>query len=145
MTWIVAGVLGFMFYTAMTSNHGTSPSTSADVVPAPQPAPATAQGPELEVQSWRCETENGYVHVRGEVKSISSSNISNVMAVGAFRTKSGDLIKSADALIDYNPIMPGQTSPFHALASGNPQMTNCNLAFRSLSGRSISYREKGKK
>lgn len=65
------------------------------------------------------------------------------MAVGTFRTNSGELVKSDSALIDYNPLMPGQTSPFKSMGTDNPQITDCGLNFKYLMGGSISFTEKG--
>ncbi len=118
------------------SSSGTTAGSSAAYAP---PPPAS---PPLELQSFRCEKEHGYVFVRGEVKNVSSEKLKNVVAVGEFRTKSGELVKSEDALIDYNPIMPGQTSPFSAGGSDNPQISGCELAFKQLMGGTIAYVEK---
>ena len=90
--------------------------------------------------SFQCVKEHGYTYVRGEVKNVSSTKLENVMAVGKFRTESGELVKTGDALVDYNPIMPGQTSPFEAGATDNPQITSCNLSFRHLFGKPIAYK-----
>jgi hypothetical protein len=95
--------------------------------------------PPLEVISWKCDKEYSYVFVRGEVKNISSQSIKNVMAVGEFRTKDGTLVKSEDSLIDYNPILPGQTSPFKTGGTDNPAITNCNLSFKTLFGKQLGY------
>ena len=82
--------------------------------------------------------------VRGEVKNVSSNKLKNVVAVGVFRTKDGELVKSEDALIDYNPIMPGQTSPFSAGGTDNPQISGCQLEFKYLMGGTVEYVEKKK-
>ena len=98
----------------------------------------------LEVRSWRCDTEYGFVFIRGDVKNVSSGKLENVMAVGEFRTKSGELVKTEDALLEYNPIMPGQSSPFKAGGTENPQITSCNLSFKYLMGGTVAYTVKGK-
>jgi hypothetical protein len=147
----IAGILGTLFvgyivYAVATHEGAQSaqPSSSfADVSPAPSAAP---EPPPLEVQSWRCEKEYGYIFVTGEVKNVSSRKLENVTAVGEFRTTSGELVKSEDALLEYNPIMPGQSSPFKAGGTENPVATKCNLAFKYLlGGGEIAYtlKEKG--
>ena len=79
------------------------------------------------------------------MKNVSTRKLENVVAVGEFRTKAGELVKSKDALLDYNPIMPGQTSPFSAGGTDNPQISGCQLAFKYLlGGGTVAYVEKKK-
>ena len=77
--------------------------------------------------------------VLGEVMNTSSIKLANVMAVGEFRTKDGTLVKAEDSLIDYNPILPGQTSPFKAGGTDNPAIVDCYLSFKTLFGQKIAY------
>lgn len=93
----------------------------------------------LELLAWRCTKEDGFTFVRGDVKNISSRSLDNVEVVGEFRTKSGVLVKTASALLTYNPILPSQTSPFTAGTSDNPRIIRCRIGFRTLLGERISY------
>jgi hypothetical protein len=68
------------------------------------------------------------------VKNISDEPIKNVVAVGIWLDKKGEFIKSDDALIDYNPILPGQTSPFKTISSGNPAMEKYRVEFKTMFG-----------
>ena len=68
----------------------------------------------------------------GEVKNVSAAKLDNIMAVGEFRTKDETLVKSEDAILQYNPIMPGQTSPFTVMGTDNPLITKCGLKFKRL-------------
>jgi hypothetical protein len=79
------------------------------------------------------------MYVRGEVKNVSSDKLENVAAVGTWRTEKGDLVKSDDALLQFNPIMPGQVSPFETISTGNPQARTCVLAFQVLGGGQIDF------
>ncbi len=126
-------------YRSETNASSSSSSGSDNSYSAP-----VAQTPPLEVQSWRCIKEHGYAFIRGEVKNVSDRKLENVVAVGEFRTKSGELVKAVDALLDYNPIMPGQTSPFSAGGTDNPQISDCHLAFKYLIGGTVAYVEKKK-
>lgn len=98
----------------------------------------------LELQSFRCEKLRDYAYVRGEVKNVSTSKLENVLAVGTFRTKSGELVKSDNSLIDYRPLMPGQTSPFEVMTEDNPEISKCHIGFSRFSGESLPYAEKKK-
>lgn len=136
--WIVVGVLALLAFIGSIGDEPSAPSTKASS-PSARSEPAT---PPLQLQSWSCGTEHGYIHVRGEVKNVSSGKIDNVTVVGKFYTKSGDFVKSESALIDYNPILPGQSSSFETLGTENPAITDCKISFKSLLGGSIPYTTK---
>ena len=74
--------------------------------------------------------------------NISGQKLGNVMAVVQFNDEKGDLITAGDALIDYNPILPGQTSSFKAMATANPAMKKAQLDFKYLFGSSIRWKQR---
>ena len=88
----------------------------------------------LELTSFSWSTAHGYATVEGMVKNISSAPIDNVQAVAIFSDKGGNFITSADALIDYRPILPGQSSPFKVMKSENPAMKSARMEFKQLMG-----------
>ena len=98
----------------------------------------------LELLSWSCNQEHGHMITQGEVKNISNSPIKNVVAVGMLRQKDNTLVKSDDALIEYNPILAGQTSPFKVISTHNPAITNCNISFKTLFGTKLNYKNSQK-
>lgn len=91
----------------------------------------------LEVLSFRCSEEYGYSTVEGEVRNLTSEKLENVTAVGEFRTAGGDLVTTASAIIEYNPLMPGQRSPFKAMTTHNPLSVKCGVEFKYLLGGTI--------
>lgn len=95
----------------------------------------------LELKSYKCYEEYGYFQITGEVTNISDRSISNVEAIGGAYTKEGEFVKSDSALIEYNPIMPGQTSPFKVMTTMNPLISKCNIDFKSLMGGSIATKK----
>ena len=100
---------------------------------------------DLEIQTFNCQKEtfggsSGYAYVIGEVKNTSGKRLENVMAVGNWYTARGEFIASDSALLTFNPIMPGQISPFKTMSTLNPLMTNCKLHFTELFGATISSR-----
>ena len=60
--------------------------------------------------------------------------IENVQAIAIFSDANGDFITSADALIDYRPILPGQSSPFKVMKSENPAMKSARMEFKQFAG-----------
>ncbi len=93
--------------------------------------------PKLDEVSQNFYVENGFYNVEGEVKNISPDRLANVEAVVTFYDRGHNVIKTADALIEYNPVLPGQRSPFHVVATGNPAIKTETLTFAFLNGAEI--------
>ena len=109
-----------------------------EAIPTPTPTPTpTPIEYQLEVISWHWSRAYGYITVEGEVKNISGMRLENVMANVVFRTEAEEYVTSADALIDYNPIMPDQTSPFTVIQKDNPLIYWAYLSFKYLFGGTI--------
>lgn len=70
-----------------------------------------------------------------------SSGVSGrwVTVVVEFQTKEGSIIPSPAALIDCQPILPGQMSPWKVIGTWNPAMARCKaiLCFKYLSDGAI--------
>jgi len=78
-----------------------------------------------------------HVEVKGLVKNISNSKLENVMAVACFYASDGTFITYDKAFIEFNPILPGQTSPFRVLATYNPAMARVEIQFKFSTGEPI--------
>ena len=94
---------------------------------------------QLEVKSWRCEEENGYIFVHGEVRNVTNEPLKHVMVVGIFHEKDGTFVKSADALVEYDPLLAGQSSPFKAGTTHNPLIKSCDIGFKTMLGGQLSW------
>lgn len=92
---------------------------------------------QLIIESMRFTTGNGFATVKGEVTNNTSQNFKNVVAVVSFYTKEDQFITSGEALISYNPILPGQSSPYRVIETYNPAMATCRLSFKRLLGGTI--------
>ena len=113
--------------------------------PRPVPSPEKTESPvsldpQLELVRFNWRIEYGYAILEGQVRNISSRALHNVAAVASFYDTSGGFIASADALIDYNPILPGQTSPFKVMRTENPAMKKAGVEFKYLMGGTIPFR-----
>jgi hypothetical protein len=117
------------------SSYSSVSSSSLTTSPTPD------YGTPLELLSYRAERGYSFITIHGEVKNISSEKMEDVAAIVEFRDKSGTLIKSDEGIIEYNPIMPGQTSPFTVMSSDNPLMTNYHVAFKHIFGDSIPFKD----
>ena len=80
------------------------------------------------------------MHVEGEVTNISQQRLENVLAVATWYTEDATFIARDDALIDFDPLLPGLTSPLKTISRYNPAMDNGGLQFRGLSGEQIPSR-----
>lgn len=100
-----------------------------------------AARPPLKLNSSKCRKEYGFVKYSGEVTNRTKQPIDNLMAVGVFRTSNGDHVKSASALIDFQPLLPGQRSPFTVTTSDNPAIKNCFVAFKTMFGAAIRFED----
>jgi hypothetical protein len=135
--------------TAKTQASVRSPSTSgaASAVPSTpsRPPKPTYDLALISVTGYE-STSGAYYIIEGQVKNVSSQPLQNVMAVGIWSNKNDEFIKSDDALIDYNPILAGQTSPFKTMSTGNPAMARFRVEFKTLMGGTLAvdYQEKTK-
>jgi len=96
---------------------------------------------DLELLSLNCYTEYGYFHITGEVKNISGKSLESVEAVGTAYTGDGTFVKSDSALIKYNPVLVGQTSPFEVMMTSNPAIAKCNVNFKEFWGSSFNVKD----
>jgi len=116
-----------------------------DTSPAAQKA-AQASAPRLQVLAKRgYESESGgYYYVEGQVKNITNQPIDRLRIVATWFTKDGTFITTDQAMIDYDPLMPGQTSPFKTITRGNPQMSKFSIEFARLGGGTVAHEDVSK-
>jgi len=95
----------------------------------------------LELQSWRWHREYGsYLVAEGAVKNVSDTRLEDVEAVVVFMNENGDLVTSETSGIEYDPILPGQVSPFSVMARANPAIVQASIDFKKFSGGSIKWK-----
>ncbi len=92
---------------------------------------------QLEIVNSSWSNNYGYSTYEGQVKNISNFKLKNVQAVVTWYDKNGDMITSDSSLIKYNPILPGQTSPFKVMETYNPAMQKAGVEFSHLMGGTI--------
>lgn len=86
---------------------------------------------EIEMDSFKWyKSSSSHVRAEGEVKNISDVPLRSVVAVVTYKTKEGDFITFNSALIEYNPIMPDQISPFRVISTYNPLMETAQIEFQ---------------
>jgi hypothetical protein len=123
----------------------------AEVEEPPAPEEAAPAGPEgvrpeesgaaplLELQEMSWYDQEGYIVVDGTVKNVSSSSLPTVQAHVTFEGAEGWLISEEHAMIELNPIFPGQVSRFSVISRYYPEIISVVLDFRTFSGESIPW------
>lgn len=103
------------------------------------PTPNQNVGPQLDAVSWHWgqDGDTDYVLAEGEVKNLTNEPMKNVEAIVTFRTASGEFISSETAFTQFNPIMPGQTSPWKVICPYNPEMQKAGLEFKDFMGQTF--------
>lgn len=101
---------------------------------------ARKAGVELLVLDWRWSLSGSgnFVKVVGEVENISAVKLNRVCVYATFYDKQGRLITTDMGMVDFSPLMPGQSSPFKLYVRYNPLMHKCSLRFGLLWGKAIS-------
>lgn len=100
-----------------------------------------ANRPPLKINSWSCSKEYGFAKVHGMVTNRSNKSIDRLMVTAIYKTSGGDIVKSSDALVDFQPLLPGQQSPFSTLTTDNPAIKNCGILFRTMFGSEVKSEE----
>lgn len=77
----------------------------------------------------------------GQVENVSGEKLENVTAVSNYYTASGDFVTSDTALVEYNPLLPGQRTPFKTITRGNPAIQKCNIEFKHFWGSAIRFED----
>jgi DNA-directed RNA polymerase subunit RPC12/RpoP len=104
-------------------------------------AEAEAPGPpQLILEDWNWSEQHGYAIAEGEVTNVSSEALEHVQAVVSFYTAEGRFVKSATAIVELDPILPGQTSPFRAGTSSNPAIDHAKINFDRLLGDAVAWK-----
>lgn len=88
----------------------------------------------LIIESWSWSRSYDYAIAEGRVTNRTNKTLENIMAVVEFETSDGTFITSDDALLDYQVLLPGQSTPFKVYARYNPAMARARLTFREFWG-----------
>lgn len=133
---VITGIMRMGAKMSSITQTGIAPSstTSREVT-----APSTTARPVLELRAWSWRKAYGYVEVEGQVKNISGASLENVAVVASFYEKDGGFITSDSALIEYNPILSGQVSPFKVMERWNPAMEKVQIEFKELLGKKLEH------
>ena len=120
-------------------------SPAPSVASSPAAVTATTQtpdAPQLAVLAQQCRRiSEHYMQCDGEVKNLTSSPIQYVKAFVSYYDKQQTFVTSDGALITFNPLMPGQQSPFKILTPYHPHLAQFSISFTTLWGHPITAQD----
>ncbi|MFP5492665.1 MAG: FxLYD domain-containing protein [Bacteriovoracia bacterium] len=99
---------------------------------------------ELTSSTWTHESDSEFAIVVGQVKNISKNKYDYVEAVANFSDAKGNLIATHSSLIQYNPILSDQVSPFKIMVPWNPAFKTLNIEFQQTMRGKLEHRTKKK-
>ena len=141
---VLTGVIGFFLLAiVLTSLSGedvgssTSSGSSSSGANALEKAAQKAASPKLELLSFTDSRSANFITVEGEVKNISGEKMESVVAFVSTYDENDELVTSDEALIDFNPVLAGQTSPFSVLIQYNPAIVRYTIQFKKFWGGTI--------
>ena len=137
MVILIIVILGIFSYIISLSSSNSQSVTTVSL-PSLDNTSTTSNDPQLELLNFHCTSQYGFFEISGQVKNISGESLKDVTAVGTAYAKDGQFVNSDSVLIEYNPILSGQTSPFKVMMTNNPEMSKCNVDFKYLMGESIN-------
>ena len=97
---------------------------------------------DLELLNWQWSEEYGYITAEGQVKNISGRKLERVEVLVTWYDKDGNMITYSSSLIEYDPILPGQISPFKVMKNYNPAMEKARIEFKYMWGNKIPFYRK---
>jgi len=115
-----------------------TPQTIPTAAPADTPAPPAS---DLALLSAACQPDTvGFMTCSGAVKNLTDGPLEHVEAVIEWYDAADVLQTNDDALIEYDPLLAGQTSPWKVIGRYNPALVGYRVTFKSLFGAPFSVR-----
>lgn len=96
-----------------------------------------AARPKLKCLAYTWSREYGYITLEGQVKNLTDEPIDGLQAVGSFY-KGDTFVTSDSGMVEYQPLLPKQTSPFRVMLTDNPAIDGATVEFKTLFGGTIT-------
>lgn len=128
----IVGSVGVAFFKALSDPRFAGPTYDPTV-----PAEPRAQ---VELLSWHWSREHGFIKAEGEVRNLTNQPITRLWAVVTFYTTNETLVTSDESVVEFDPLMPQQTSPFDVMVRDNPQISGATVRFRTARAGELSVK-----
>lgn len=80
-----------------------------------------------------------YFRVIGEIQNDSNQKIQGLSVIVTTYDKSGQIVGNESGIVDYDPLMPNQISPFTVVIRSNPTINSYKIAFKQGFGKQIDF------
>jgi hypothetical protein len=90
-------------------------------------------------------SSSAYYKVEGEVQNIGTTPLRSIVAVATWYDKQDSFISADSGLVEYDPLMPGQKSPYSVLIRANPLMHQYTVGFKQIGGGELTVEDRRKK
>ena len=112
--------------------------------PAPSPTPRPLTAPLILERGHGCNRTGGggFFIYEGQVTNNTRERLENVEVVATYFTDNGTFVTSDSALVDFNPMLPGQSSPFSVYTTFNPAIARCAVEFKEFFGGTIRHQRR---
>lgn len=140
--WTSIGVLTLFSIIGNSSNISSTTSGESSVSKSEETEQKPEKLPPLQLNAWNWKVEHGYITVTGEVENLSDKPIKSLMAMAKFYDADGNFVKSSDGMVEYQPLLAGQSSPFRAMSTHNPAIKEVKLEFKKMFGGQVKFKER---
>lgn len=110
----------------------------------PTPSPAGIQEAQLALLSSRGYKEYDYSIVEGQVRNTSSRSIQSIVAVVTWYDDNDNFVTSESALIEYDPLVAGETSTFKVMSRTPASARRYSIDFKRFGSGSIRWDDRRK-
>lgn len=119
-------------------NTNTTPSTAP--TPTTPSLTVAVHAPDVVVLALTCTLTAMGPEIEGEIKNVSFQSLSNVEIDSTFLDVNGKFVNTAQAQLEFNPILPGQTSTFDGYGDPNIAITKVTIATSILFGQALTLK-----
>ena len=147
-SWVAIVIIGLIVFGNLGGGETATPrkneaaaqsASNSNAIPAtPQPTAVLAHLILEPGASWS-QSSSSYVTFIGQVTNDTSLPLRRVQAVATFKDAAGVFVSSDTGFLDYEPLLPGQTSAFKVLARYNPAMAKASIEFKVLGAGAIPH------
>ncbi|MFC1666336.1 FxLYD domain-containing protein [Candidatus Omnitrophota bacterium] len=96
---------------------------------------------ELELLRLKEYKKDSFEIAEGRVKNVTDTLLKDIIAVVQWYNEKGKPIASDKAAVEFNPILPGQVSPFKVMTPYNPDMQDYSISFETLKEEAVRHRD----
>jgi hypothetical protein len=98
---------------------------------------ARAQTSDVVILSLTCTPTSAGDEVEGQIKNLTSAPLADVVITTTFQTANGSFVSTSDSPAKFNPLLPGQVSPFDGYGEYNPDIGSVIIQPSILFGASL--------